>query len=883
MDQRNERSGARSASRQRNTRRRRSNPLMTILKVLGTLFCIGVLTAAIVFGIFMKYVNSTLAEQLYIDASAYTLKQTSTVYCQDSATGEWIEHQKLYRENRTLVDFEKIPKHVLEALVAIEDQRFYTHKGVDWRRTAHAVLNMFTGEQDTFGGSTITQQVIKNLTTENQTTVKRKVTEIFRALEFEKNYTKDDILEIYLNTVYFGAGAYGIQAASEAYFGKDVSELTIAEGACIVGITRYPYMYDPSRGDWYLEKNRERQLTVLSEMLRQEKITQSQYDAAVAEEMVFTWDDNFIASVEADTEGEAVEEVKTEYNSYFIDQVIRDVLEDLMDAGLNMKAAYDLIYEGGLQIYTTLDPKIQEIVDNVYYDVSNLDITSANGQQLQSAITVMDPYTGNVVAMSGGIGEKDGDLVLNRAMSTRPCGSAIKPLSVYAPALDAGVITPATVTDDYPIELMENSAGRMVAYPLNSYSRYYGLTTLQTALRQSTNTIAMRTLMELTVPASYEFMTDKLGFTTLVNGDLDRAPLALGGLTVGVSTEEMAAAYSTFVNSGIYNRPRTYTIVKDRNGNTLLENETASWVAMKESTAYIMNGLLSSVVSSGTGTSAAFSGMSIAGKTGTTNNNYDRYFVGYTPYYCASVWIGYDKMEKIKASGNPAAVLWKKVMSEVHEDLPNKSFPTPASGLTSATVCTKSGLLANELCTAAGHTQTVTLASGTEPSELCSMHIAADFCTAGNCFASEFCPAESIESRIVLDYDRPLIMIEGGGTKTVVAEDGTEQTITFDAPVAADDDALILKLITSDEGCPAHTHALNEEIGEIDPETGLPVDPNAPIDPNTPIEPTDPIESTDPIIPGDSVDPIEKDEPHDDGYGEGDQSSDNLDWILGGE
>ena len=629
--------GKHEAARAPRKNHRRSGTGMTALKVLGTLLAIGVCTALMFFGIFMKYVHTTLEPVLDVDMSAITLNQSSVIYYQDKSTGEWKELQKIHgTEDRTNIEFSDIPDHVWQALVSIEDQRFFQHHGVDWKSTGKAVFTMLTGGGTQRGGSTITQQVIKNATGNNQPTIKRKVTEIFQALRFYKNYSREETLTFYLNLVYFGNHSYGIQAAAENYFGKDAKDLTVAEGAAIVGITQYPYLYDPSRqgtldsGKTFREKNKERQETVLDKMHELGYLDDAEYEAAVNEPLVFVWDDNYVPS---DSSKEKVAEtVAEEFDPYLVEQVFNDVVDALhREKNYSEEIAKKLLYTGGYQIYATIDPELQSIVEKVYADTSNLPYTSSKGEQLQSGMTVIDNATGNIVAMAGRVGEREGRFLFNYATATRPCGSAIKPIAVYAPALDTGVITPATVLDDYPVRLQANENGTEKAWPKNSYSGYKGLITLQTALRVSTNTTAVRVLEALSPSVSYDFMTQNLGFTTLVNSDLNSAALGLGGLTYGVNTVEMAAAYSAFANNGVYTRPRTYIEVRDNKGNLVLENKQESWVAMKESTAYSINELLKGVVRSGTGTEAAFSGMTIAGKTGTAQFAQDgiKYSDGY--------------------------------------------------------------------------------------------------------------------------------------------------------------------------------------------------------------------------------------------------------------
>lgn len=734
-------------------------------KILATILAIAVTTALLFFCIFMTYVNKTLGPELDVDASAYTLNQSSTVYYQAN-TGDWVELTKIHgTENRTLVDFEDIPDHVWQALVSIEDERFFKHHGVDWKTTFGAIVKMVTGSENTPGGSTITQQVIKNLTGENQVTIKRKVTEIFRALRFSKNYSHEEILELYLNMVYFGDGAYGIDAAADTYFGKDVSELSVAEAASIVGITQYPYMFDPSRGDWYREQNKTRQETVLYKMNQLGYLSDEDYEAALNEQLVFVWDDDYVASEGAEEAEAEVEAAPSTYDSYFVEQVFNDVVAALHEEkGYSIEVAKDMLYTGGYQIYATVKPEIQEIAESVYADRNNLNYTSAKGELLQSGMTIIDNETGSVVAIVGRMGEREGRFLLSYATNARPCGSAIKPVAVYGPALEAGVITPASVIDDYPVHVMGDS-GEEYNWPVNAYSGYKGVLTLQDAIRFSSNPCAVRVLEALTPSESYAFMTDKLGFTTLTADDISAAgALALGGLSYGVTTLEMAAAYSAFANDGIYTAPRTFVEVRDHNGNTVLENNAESRVAMKESTAYAMIELLKGVVQSGgTGTQANFSGMNIAGKTGSTNSNCDRYFVGMTPYYTAAVWVGYDTPTRIVASGNPAAALWNKVMKPVHDGLTNKNFNVHAADMEEVTVCSQTGLLAGPYCS---QTHTVLVAGGYAPTLTCDAHTSCSICADTGMLASDGCT--NVTTAYVLDLDQPNVSEGWGYRRTLM-------------------------------------------------------------------------------------------------------------------
>lgn len=733
-------------------------------RIIGTLLLVFVVTLTIFSGIFMAYINSTMRGKVEVYLDEFETKVSTELYNQDPDTGEWVMYQTLYlnSENRIWTDLEDIPKYLQEAAIAIEDKRFEKHHGVDWKGTTRAIVYTLFGK-NVQGGSTITQQLVKNVTGDNEVTVKRKITEIYRALELEKRYEKDEILEAYLNEVFFGQSCYGVVTASRMYFNKDVSDLTLAECASLMGITNNPSMYDPTLSSWTRENNRERQLTILGAMLEQEKISQEEYDAAKAEDIVFsngfTISGKYVGSDGAatepepdeppadDTESPADEEeptIKGRY-SWFTEAMIGDVADALVekygitdkvrDNGTTYTAyeqAWDMVHGKGYKIYTTQNPKYQKIAEDVCYDLSNIPYTSSYTNsageqvedQLQIALTIVDPTNGYVVAMIGGAGEKQADRVWNWAVNARQCGSAIKPVSTYAPALDDGTINGASVIDDYPMLLNGD------VWPRNANWRYQGLTALHKALAQSLNTCAVRTNLAYGVDRSYEFLVNKLGFENLTYTDSQQVGnMALGGFEKGVTTEEMAAAYAAFVNEGVYTKPRTFVRVEDANGNVILENEAQSTVAMKNTTAAIINHLLQEAALNGTGYEAQFSGMHIAGKTGSTNSNKDRYFVGYTPYYSCAVWAGYEHNQRIVASGNPCSAIFRKVMSAIHQELPDKDFFSCA-GLTSVAVCADSGMLASENCALdvrGSRVYTALVAADNAPTSVCTMHTAPSY------------------------------------------------------------------------------------------------------------------------------------------------------------
>ncbi len=874
-------------------KKKKRSVLRTIGKIIGwifltlfTLCVIGVLTLGIFAKIFMTYVDTTLRPSLGIaTAEERALALASTMY---DANGNVMltlfdNSEETGGGNRELITYEDLPKHLIEALVAIEDKRFWEHHGVDWIGTASAIKSTVTGGA-TRGGSTITQQVLRDIYEDTEVTVKRKFREIFRALEYEKYTSKEDIITDYLNRVYFGAGCNGIQTAAKTYFGKDVSELDLAESACIIGITNNPSLYDPfHKAEWTLEDgtvktpriyNKERQELILNEMCEQGKIDEATRDAAKAEKLLFTDTDEYKAlhGLEIpepdEEEGGAEEAVDTsKFNTWFEDAAISEAIDLLVEQkGYSREDASKFLYRQGYHIETTFDPAVQAIVDQVYQDPSNFDYPSKDGTPLASAITIVDPYTGDVKAMAGGVGQKTTNRELNLATSRRTPGSAIKPVSVYAPAIDYDVVSPGSVIDDYPINtiLRDNGYPRNASVGSNTAGGYSGYRTVSYAVQQSLNTVSVRTLQKLTYARSFEFMENNLGFD-LDPADIDMGPLAMGGLTYGVTTEEMAAAYSAFANQGIYTKPRLVTKIwnNDRT-EVVVDNDSGvrSWPAMKETTAWLMTKMLRSVVSpSGTGSKAQFDGMPIAGKTGTTTNNYDRYFVGYTPYYSAAVWIGYrDKPEKITAKGNPAAVIWKQVMEPLHEGLEEKSFPDKPEGIVRVDVCADCGLKPSALCSQdyrGSRVITVEIQSSAVPKETCSCHIEVQVCTdpaTGEVYlAGPYCPVEeTVTTQVML-----------AGREHLERPDGS-------LILAGDSDAHLTYFSTKDP-CPIHDEfyvpmpVLPEDwtgeplpgdpgfqwpTGPWDPDDVLPPDNNPnPPDTNTPGADTNEPQPPDPSEP----------------------------------
>lgn len=664
------------------------------LKVVGravlTLVLISIITGSIVAGAMVLYVFNGVDGDIDVDLSKLQLSYTSFIYVDNEATGEPVEVQRLHgSEDRVWVDFEKIPQAMKDAAIAIEDQRFYQHHGVDWKRTIGAAVNSFVniyGNRQ--GGSTITQQLIKNLTDDDEVSFSRKLREIKRALEFEKHYLKDDILEAYLNTIHLGSGCDGVQAAANRYFGKDVSELNLAECASIIGITQYPTKYNPLINP---EANKEKQEIVLKAMLDQGKISESEYQEAVNYELVFTGYSNTTSP--------------TYIQNYYVDMVIEDVINDLQeDLGYEYSYAERLIYNGGLKIYTAMSNKVQSAIESVYTYPGRFPANTEAAEIPQGAIMVMD-YEGRILGVAGGIGEKTGNRDWNRATnSKRQVGSSMKPLSAYAPAIETDQITYSTLIPNEPITITENGETRL--WPPN-YSGVAsgGSVTVENALKRSLNTVAARIVNDLGVDFSFKFCKERFELDSLVD-PTDRAlsPLALGGMTEGLTVKEMTAAYQTFGNGGKYYEPYSYYRVEDNEGNVLLENNPVGRQVLSEDTAYVMNRLMTRVMTAGgTGYLGNFrSDMTIFAKTGTSGDDATStnvWFAGGTPYYVAVAWYGYDNPKHLaKYMTGGARDGWRNVMEQIHQGLAGADFES-CDDVVTRTYCEDTGLLASSSCT----------------------------------------------------------------------------------------------------------------------------------------------------------------------------------------
>lgn len=677
-----------------------------------------------------------------------TIRQSSIVY--EEETGEQVA--RIHAEvDRVLVSLDRVPEHVQNAFIAIEDERFRKHFGIDIRRIIGVAFQNIKERRIVAGASTITQQLVRNVVLSQEQKFKRKIQEQYLAVKLERVLTKDQILEAYMNTIYFGHSAYGIHAAAHTYFGKDVSKLSIAEGAMIAGVANSPGIFSP-----YLHPDnaKERQELVLKEMYRQQLITSEEHDQAVNEELVY--------------KRSKTKEDEIAISSYFIDRISTDVINDLMTKyNYSKDEATNLIYNGGLKIYSTIDKDMQEIVENAFKDPANFPTTTEDAKgviQPQGAMVVIDYKTGKIKAMVGGRGQT-GKLLLNRAtQSYRQPGSAIKPLTVYTAAIDNGYTT-ATVVDDTPVSFVQPDGALWI--PKNWYKdaetklpTFWGLSTVRQALQWSMNIMSVKIANDLGAETCIDY-AKKLGLTSLVEkgtkNDTALASVSLGGLTKGVTPLDMATAYGTLANGGTRIQPITYTRVTDANDNILLQKRTVEINVVSEQVAYIMTNMLQLVVKGGTATNANF-GIPIAGKTGTTSDTIDAWFVGYTPYYVASVWMGHDEPKPMDIGGGSyPALLWRKVMEEVHKDLPEKDFERPED-IIEVAVDIESGKLPTELSNMdpRGNTvRTEIFIKGTEPTQYDDVHVLRDVDVTTGKLATAFCPPSLVEARVFIQRPVP--------------------------------------------------------------------------------------------------------------------------------
>ena len=715
--------------------------------------------------------------------------------------------------NRIPVSKDMIPVDLMHAFVAIEDERFYEHSGIDIpgiiRAGVKGVTNVLHGGKMTEGASTITQQLIKNNVFTGWTSesfvesVRRKIQEQYLAIELEKHMSKEDILVNYLNTINLGHNTLGVQAASLRYFGKSVADLTISESAVIASITQNPTAYDPIV---FPEKNKARREEVLKKMYAQEYITKEQYETALADDVY-----SRIQVVDAQTEDEQV-------NSYFVDALTNQLLDDLQKAGYTEQQAFTLLYSGGLSIYSTQDARIQKICDDVCSDPANFPASTTwsltyavsilnddetmsdySGEMMQQwfieqtgrpdyilnyasqddayaaieeykahllesggevylesvnlvpqpqiSLTIEDQHTGNIVAMVGGRGAKTASRTFNRSTDAmKQPGSTFKIIASYAPALDAGGMSLANIQIDEPYTYEDGTKVR------NWYGEAYrGPQTLRQGIESSLNIVAVKTLTDIGVDLGFEY-TKKFGFTTVydsieIGGKIysDRQQtLALGGLTKGVKNYELNAAYAAIANGGEYIEPKLYTRVTDHDGNVILDADEYrdEHRVIKETTAWLLIDAMKDVVSGAQGTARSinFGTTPIAGKTGTTEGYNDVWFAGFTDYYTATTWAGYDNNEKKLAQGEERALaqsIWRKCMEPIHEGLESRDFNKP-SGLVQFSVCGLSGKKATSLC--GDSVRSDWFDEENIPEESCDAHYAGLVCEYTGLPAADACP-----------------------------------------------------------------------------------------------------------------------------------------------
>ena len=631
---------------------RRFIRFMLILAII--IFCVasfGIVCSAVVL---YKYSDSRVSEELLDAARSY---DETRFYCFDYEdrlyqTGEAKEIRGASLGSGIkyeYVSYSDMPRELISAFVAIEDKRFYTHKGIDYKRSVGAVLNYVMGGEQTFGGSSITQQLVKNLTGNDAVLVERKLSEAFSAMELEKSYEKSEIIEMYLNIINLSHSCRGVGAAARYYFSKSVSDLDLCECACLAAITNNPTKYDPIS---HPEANKRRRDIVISCMLREGYISDAEYVSALNRELSIS----------------ATQPNSRKYNSWYVDAVIKDVINDYAKKyGVSGETAAVLLYKGGYKIYTAMDMEIQTILEDYFADKDNFP-HDENGECPQSSMIIIDPYSGDILGIAGGIGEKRGDRVQSYATDTkRPPGSSIKPLSAYAPAIDRGLINWATVIEDSPIRVDEKTN---LGWPSNASNRYDGEVNVRYAVANSLNTVAVKVLQMLGNQESFDFLTKELLINSLIReNDMGDASLALGQPSKGITLRELTAAYSIFGN-GIMSASKTYYKVTDKNGKVILDNSSVGKEVISEQTATLMTKLLEEVVKDGTarGYITLADKVEVAGKTGTSQFAHDKYFIGYTPDLLAGVWQGYDMPKSLDFyRGNYSIYIWDDIMTEIYE------------------------------------------------------------------------------------------------------------------------------------------------------------------------------------------------------------------------
>lgn len=660
-------------------------------KLLVTVIMVCIFAGIILTVSAVSYIIGIANEPLGIDLEAKSLNLTSFIYCENPETGKFEEYQTLYdTENRVWVDFDEIPKAMKDAIIAIEDKRFKEHNGVDWIRTGGAVLNLFTG-QDSYGGSTITQQLIKNVTLDNDVSLTRKIREIFRALKLEDEYNKDQILEAYLNVVNFGNNCQGVQAAAKLYFDKDISDCSIAECAAIAGITQNPSLWNPLV---YPENNKERREDVLYEMYNQGKITEVEYNDALEESENM----EFVGFRYSDEDED--DDTDTQEWNWYIDVMFRDLRRDLAEKyNITEDAAEEKIYTEGLKIYCAMDIEMQEFMEDTALSVSSF----ASDEDLQTAFTLVES-DGRIVGTVGSSDEREGKLLFDRANTPLQPGSSIKPVLLYPSAIEQEKLNYSSLVEDQPYDKWAYYNGQWHSGPNNVYGYYNDYMTVADAIEWSSNAVAVRVLDLAGVSYCYDKATNGFGFENLdpEQDSVNLGGLSLGGLSGGVTVREMASAYNYLITGGKYYEPYTYYYVTDQNDNIILDNRSNDGVQVySEETAGIMNRLLHYNVTTAQHTQAwraRVSGWDIIGKTGTSDEDKDSWFCGCSPYASLAVWTGYDEPQTITGNGSINSItIFQKVMAEYLSDKKNINYELPET-IISARYCKDTGLLASSSC-----------------------------------------------------------------------------------------------------------------------------------------------------------------------------------------
>ncbi len=822
----------------KNKNKKKKHPRIWLtIKILFILLLLVIVVGA---GVFVGIIMGLFGDEFKLTEADLLIAYSNTVIVNEK--GEIIATLN-GEENREIISKDEMPEYLPLAFVAIEDERFFSHSGVDLKRTAAATISFaIGGGESSFGGSTITQQLVKNITKDDDDSgmagVFRKAKEISKAYQVEKIISKDQILELYLNIIFLGGTSYGVEVASHTYFDKGAADLSIAESAFLAGMTHSPNSYNPFSENVDMDRIKNRTVTVLNKMKELGYISEEEYNKAVEET----------------NNGLKFKSGKITYEtsySYHTEALITQVLDQLVEEkGMDREYAKKYLYGGGFTIYSTEDIEIQDRIEEEHskekYMITTKTKKNEDGtyekQQTQAATVIIDQSNGHVLGAVGGLGEKTA-WGTNRINVRKQTGSSMKPIAVIAPSLESGLITAATVVDDVPIARYGNSLK-------NYYSGYKGLSNIRYMLKISQNTTEAQLLEQLTPIKSIEFLRE-MGITSLVTKSEnaqtndENLSLALGGVTWGITPLEMAAAYACIANNGVYIEPTFYSKIEDSDGNIILEPEQEERRVLSKENAYIMQSLLTEpITAGGTGTAAKISGMQTCGKTGTTNDDYDGWFCGFTPYYTGATWFGYDYNAKVASS--TSTTIWAAIMKDLHKDLPNKSFEKP-SGVVTASVCKDSGLLATDECKNDSRGSRVYVeyfAKGTAPTDYCSCHVSAKVCKNSGKLAGDDC--DDVEEKVFITRENSkeeTAWKKAADAKYMLPTETCEECSSKKVEEAKKKDEEEKKKAEEEE---KKKQEQQEPTTPTEPAT--PAEPSTPTEPTTPAEPTEPATSTDPTI-----------------------------------